>query len=144
MPSLAVPALSDMELENLDDMEQGGICVDTDGRLPDYDPDAAGNSETNIERLRQRIRIASSTGATLMNAHASGSTHGTVPILTDGAGDGAFAASARHARAPAPLSDADPRTPLHSIPTNAWSATRGTSVSRSNLCLGSLRVHLSL
>ena len=45
----------------------------------------------------------------LMNAHASGSTHGTMPMLTDGGGDGAFAASARHARAPAPPSDADPR-----------------------------------
>ncbi|GMI07357.1 hypothetical protein TrLO_g7538 [Triparma laevis f. longispina] len=60
IPYLKMPPLSNLELENLDEMEAGGIeSTNTFGRLETKEVGGLGDaSGTNISRLRQRIQLA--------------------------------------------------------------------------------------
>ena len=63
LPYLQMPPLSNLELENLDEMERGGIeSTNTFGRLEGGSSDAismSGNGGTNVKRLRARMQTAS-------------------------------------------------------------------------------------
>ncbi|GMH66879.1 hypothetical protein TrRE_jg7825 [Triparma retinervis] len=60
MPYLQMPPLSNLELENLDEMEAGGIeATNTFGRLDTKENEGMlSESGTNINRLRGRIQLA--------------------------------------------------------------------------------------
>ena len=88
LPYLSMPLLSEMELDNLDEMERSGMeAVDNFGRIAvatkdDHLADGwgeSGGSGTNTKRMSRRIQISNSVKASVYSRDSNGNNHVSHP-----------------------------------------------------------------